>query len=414
MQVIAQRESLVTRTFASLAYRNYRLVWMGSVTEHMGEWMEVAAVLWLVHDLTRSALMLTVVGSCRFIPRLIFPVIGGMAADKMDRFRLLTLALLTDALLSLILAVLVKTGMVAIWHIIVISLLGGVTICFNHPARLSIVPNLVKREHLLNAVSLDNASVQASRFVAMPIAGYLMATFGVTPVFGVRALANLLAVCWLMFIREAPPLQPAGTAKFRNVIEGLKYLRENRLLMALVPLYLIPMLTLNTTNNFLPIFADNVLKIGATGYGFLQAAPGLGSLAGLIALAALPSDRINGALLFVASCILGFVLVFFSLSTWTSLSLVLLLATGAMNTAFITINTVLIQSHVSDAMRGRVLSLREIANGLGPAAGLIFGAIAERTSAPFALETLGAGCIAAAFLFAFLLPRVRVAQISME
>jgi len=410
---MAQSESLATRTFASLGYRNYRLVWLGSVTEHFGEWMEVAAVLWLVHELTRSPLILTVVGSCRFIPRLIFPVIGGMVADKMDRFRLLTIALLGDAFFSLVLAVLVKSGIVAIWHIIVLSLLGGITICFNHPARLSIVPNLVKREHLLNAVALDAASVQASRFVAMPIAGYLISGFSVVPVFGVRAVCNLLAVCWIMLInkKEIPP-QVTRKTGFRNVIEGLKYLRKNTLLRALVPLYLIPMLTLNTSNNFLPIFADNVLKIGASGYGFLQAAPGLGSLVSLIALAALPLYRLNGALLFATGGILGFSLVLFSVSTWTSLSLMLLLLTGGMITTFITINTTLIQSHVSDAMRGRVLSLREIANGLGPSASLIFGIIAERTSAPFAMELLGIICIAVSLLLALLLPKVRTAQIS--
>ena len=316
---MTQTESLATRTFVSLGYRNYRLVWLGSVTEHLGEWMEIAALLWLVHDLTGSPLMLTVVGSCRYIPMLIFPILGGMAADKMDRYRLLIMALVAAALLSLVLAVLVKTGTVQIWHIIILSLLGGVCTCFNHPARLSIVPNLVEKEHLLNAISLDSASVQASRFIAMPIAGYIISSFGVIPVFGVRAIGNLLAVCWLMFIktgRFVPQVQ--RRTGLRNVIDGLKYLRGDILLMALVPLYLIPMLTQNTVNNFLPIFADNVLKIGASGYGLLQAAPGLGALVSLIALAAMPFHRVNGMLLFTTSGILGLSLLLFSLSPWTS------------------------------------------------------------------------------------------------
>lgn len=408
-----QTESLVSRTFASLSYRNYRLVWLGSVTEHLGEWMEMAALLWLVHDLTGSPLMLTVVGSCRFVPMLIFPILGGMVADKMDRYRLLIIALVMAALLSLILAILVKTGTVAIWHIIILSLLGGVTTCFNHPARLSIVPNLVKKEHLLNAISLDSASVQASRFIAGPIAGYLIFHFGVIPVFGVRAIGNLLAVCWLMFIKTghlAP--QIARQTGLRNVTDGLKYLRGNTLLMALVPLYLVPMLAQNTSNNFLPIFADNVLKIGASGYGLLQAAPGLGALISLIALAAMPFYRVNGMLLFTASGILGISLLLFSLSPWPSLSMVLLLITGGMITTFMTVNTALIQSHVSDAMRGRIISLREIANGLGPTGSLLFGAIAEQTSAPFALELLGITCIVVSLFLTFFLPKVRLTQVA--
>ena len=407
----AKAESLAARTFASLGYRDYRLVWLGSVTEHLGEWMEIAALLWLVHELTNSPLMLTLVGSCRFIPMLIFPVLGGMVADKMDRYRLLIIALLAAALLSLILAVLVNTGTVAMWHIIILSLLSGVTTCFNHPARLSIVPNLVKKEHLLNAISLDSASVQASRFIAMPIAGYLISGFGVVPVFGARTVGNVLAVVWLMFIKTRH-FSPQATPQkgFRNVLDGLKYLRENTLLMALLPLYLIPMLTQNTSNNFLPIFADKVLKIGASGYGFLQAAPGLGALASLIALAAMPSYRVNGTLLFATTGITGIALVLFSVSPWTLLSLILLLITGGMLTSFMTINTALIQSHVSDAMRGRIISLREIANGLGPTGSLLFGAIAERSSAPFALQLLGIACVAVALLLAFFLPKVGLTQ----
>src|SRR5512135_632414 len=224
MSAVAKPESLIYRTFASLGYRDYRLVWLGSVTEHLGEWMELAALLWLVNDLTHSPLMLTIVGSCRFIPMVFFPVLGGMVADKMDRRRLLIGALLLAVCLSIILAVLVKTGIVAVWHIIILSLLSGVATSFNHPARQAMVPNLVKKDHLLNAISLDSASVQASRFIATPIAGYLIAGHGVVPVFGARAIGALLAVCWLTFVKiDLQPPAVAARAAFRNVVDGLKY-----------------------------------------------------------------------------------------------------------------------------------------------------------------------------------------------
>jgi MFS transporter, DHA1 family, staphyloferrin A biosynthesis exporter len=407
---MTETNSLLNRTFVSLGYRDYRFVWLGSVTEHMGEWMELAALLWLVNDLTHSPLMLTVVGSCRFIPMVFFPVLGGMVADKMDRRRLLTLALLVAACLSVILAVLVKTGIVAVWHLVVLSLLGGVATSFNHPARQAMVPNLIKKEHLLNAISLDSVSVQASRFIATPIAGYLIASYGVFPVFGARAVGALLAVCWLGFVRIQLKPPPAGAKTgFRNVIEGFRYVRESVLLVALVPLYLIPWIAQNTSNNFLPIFARDILKIGASGYGLLQAAPGLGALASLIALAAIPYSRVNVSLLFVTSGILGLSLFLFSLSAWPIPSMLLLLIAGAMITSFTTINSALIQNHISDSMRGRVMSLREVANGVGPAGSLAFGALAEQTNTPFSLALLGIICVAVSVFVAFHLSKLRQA-----
>ena len=146
---MAKAESLFFRTFVSLGYRDYRLVWLGSVTEHFGEWMEMAALLWLVNELTHSPLMLTIVGSCRYIPMVIFPIFGGMVVDMMDRRRMLICSLLGAAFLSVILAILVKTGTVAIWHLIILALMSGVTTSLNHPARQSMVPNLVKRNTFL-------------------------------------------------------------------------------------------------------------------------------------------------------------------------------------------------------------------------------------------------------------------------
>lgn len=403
--------SIVYRTFASLNYHDYRLVWLGSVTEHLGEWMELVALLWLVNELTHSPLMLTIVGSCRYIPMIIFPIFGGMIADSMERRKLLIIALLAAASLSIILAILVKTGIVAIWHIIVLSLLSGVTTSLNHPARHSIIPNLVPREHLLNAISLDSASVQASRLVATPIAGALISYFGVIPVFGIRALGTLSAVGWLLFVRIKLKPVPTNNTPFRNVIEGLKYVRRNILLLSMVPLYLLPMLSQNTYSNFLPVFATDILKIGPTGYGILQGAPGLGALISLIGLASFGSYRIKGSHLFLISGILGLSFIIFSLVHLPLFSILLLIIIGGMITSFMTINTALIQSQVSDVMRGRVMSLREIAFGIGPAGSLIFGAIAESYSVTFALGLLGTLCLLISISLYLLLPKVRTTTV---
>ena len=205
---VSQQKSFWSRTFVGLRYRNFRLVWLGSVTEHTGEFMEIAAILWLVNELTHSPLWLTVVGSARFIPMIIFPLIGGVVADRMNRRKLLIVSLTVSASLSIFLAVLAATGIVNLTHLIVISLLGGVAMSFNHPARQTIVPNLVNREHLLSAISLDTLSVHMSRATGMPIAGYLIVILGVWPIFIIRAVGCLISISLLTQAR-VPATPPA-------------------------------------------------------------------------------------------------------------------------------------------------------------------------------------------------------------
>lgn len=404
---IAERtgqESYWSLMLASLRYRDFRLVWLGSLTEHFGEFMQIAAILWLVNEMTKSPLMLTVVGSCRFMPMIFFPLAGGVVADRVNRRSLLIIALLSSMLLSGCLATLAVTRIIIVWHLIVISLLSGIVTSFNHPARQSIVPNLVKREHLLNAVALDTISVQTSRFIGMPVAGYLLAIVGAWPIFVIRALGCLLAIFWLLLARV--PLTPASTktqAPGQSFIDGFRYLRTNSIIFGLVLLYLIPRLVMNTYTNFLPVFANDILRIGAVGYGYLQAAPGLGAILSLIGLTLLTYYRRRIMVLVGTGIAMGIGLIGFSASPWIFLSLPLLAVVGAMTTAFNAVNTTIIQSAIPDEVRGRVMSWREVQFGLGPTGSILFGAIAQYTGVTTSLGLLGGICIIISlFLMLFL------------
>ncbi len=399
---------MLLRIFDSLHYRSFRLVWLGSVTEHTGEFMEVGAIFWLVNELTHSPLMLTIVGSCRYAVMILFPIIGGVAADRMDRRRLLIISLLGSAFLSVCLAVLVFTDLVAISHLIIISLLGGVAMSFNHPARQSIVPNLVKKEHLLNAISLDTISVQASRLVGMSLVGYVITMMGTWPIFIMRALGCLLAIFWLSLAMIPPtPGTTNVQTPWQNLAEGFHYLRGNTLLIGLILLFLIPMLSSNTYGSFLPVVAEDILHIGAVGYGYLQAMPGLGAIFALIGLTLLTHYKWKVKLFLVAGVVMGISLFGFSTSSWVFLSLPLLVVIGGMNTALMALNMTLIQGNVSDELRGRVISWREIAFGLGPTGSILFGAIARYTGVPFSLGLLGGFCLVVFLVLIIFLPRFR-------
>jgi MFS family permease len=334
--------------------------------------------------------MLTVVTAARFVPMMIFPIIAGVVADRVNRRSLLMTALLSSGVLSLCLALLVATGLIAVWHLIVMGLLGGVVMSFNHPARQTILPNLIKKEHLLNAISLDFISVLAARMVGMALAGYLMVLIGLWPIFVMRALGCIFAVLWLRLARIPPtPVSTKETTAGQSLMEGFHYLRSNPVILGLVVLYLIPWLAGNTISSFLPVFANDILHIGAVGYGYLQASPGLGALTALVGLTFFTYYKSKPRLLVGAGIIMGLGLIGFSASTRPFLSFPFLMIIGAMHTAFSTINTTIIQGLAPDSLRGRIMSWREVAFGLGPTGSIIFGAIAQATGVQISLGILG-------------------------
>ena len=403
-----RQEPYLSLMLASLRYRNFRLVWLGSLTEHFGEFMEIAAILWLVNELTHSPLMLTIVGGSRFIAMIFVPLVGGVVADRVNRRNLLVAALAGSAILSITLTMLALTGLIAIWHLIVISLLGGVAMRFNHPARQTIIPNLIKKEHLLNAISMDVISVHASLMFSMLAAGYLISAIGVGPIFIIRAVGCLMAINFLL-LAKIPPTPPTSReqAPWHNLTEGFHYLRSNLIIVSLILLYMIPWLTHNTTVNFLAIFASDILHVSAIGYGYLQAAPGLGAIISLIVLTFLTYYRRKPALLIGSGILMSIGLIAFSASQWMSLSLLLLVIFGGMQTVFNTVNTTIIQGAVPDEVRGRVMSWREVTFGLGHSGSIIFGAIAQYTGVPISLGLLGGISLVASLLLIAFLPRFR-------
>ena len=403
-----QQKSFWSLTFVGLRYRNFRLVWLGSVTEHTGEFMEIAAILWLVNELTHSPLWLTVVGSCRFISMILFPLLGGVVADRVNRRKLLIVALTGSGLLSACLAVLAATGIVNLVHLIVISLLGGIAMSFNHPARQTIVPNLVNREHLLNAISLDTLSVHMSRALGTPIAGYLMVLLGVWTIFVIRAVGCLIAISLLLQAR-VPATPPAARteAPWHNLAQGFRYLRSNTLILILVLLYALPYMAQNTYINFLPIFANDILHVGAVGYGYLQGAPGIGAIIFMIALGLMTYYKGKFRLVIGSGLIMSIGLLILAVSPWFALSLPLIVLIGGMVTIFVAVETTLIQGTIPDEVRGRILSWREILFGLGPTGSIIFGAIAQYTGVPFSLGILGVICLVVSLLLILLLPRFK-------
>lgn len=403
------------RTFLAIKlYRNYRLLWLGSMTEHMGEWMESAATLWLVHQLGGTAFDLAMVGFLRHFPLIFLSTLGGAVADRVNRRNLVVYTLFFMASLSIVLLFLVRTGQVQIWHVFALSAASSLATAFNHPGRQTLVPNLVEKKHLMNAVTLDNTTTTASRAIGVPIAGLLIFQFGVTPVFGFRAIGALLAIVWLMMIKV--PLTPTVEKKqseWKRIVEGWSYMKANPLIMSQVGMYFFAYFAGQASGGFMPIFAKDVLGASARGYGFLQAAAGFGAIIGLITLATLGDFNRKGLYLFIAGIAMTLFTAFFAMSPFFILSFILLIAAGAMNNTYMAVNATIIQTAVDDKVRGRVMAWREIAFGLAPLSGLITGKVAtymgptEAIGVPRALLLMSLIFTAIIVALLFLLPRVR-------
>lgn len=358
--------------------------------------METIALLWLINQMTHSPLMGTLMVTLRYLPLTVFAFVGGIVADRFDRRRLLIYALAISAVFSIALAVLVHTGRIQPWHILAYSALAGIITSFNHPARHTLVPNLVKKEHFLNAITLDNASVTASRIIGAPLAGFIISFAGTTPVLGLKAVGALLAIFWLSWVR-APVTSPEAKkgTPFRNFTEGMQYVGEHKAVLTQVLLYLLPFFVTNSYTGLLPYFATNNLHIGPGLYGILSAAPGAGALMATFVLASFVNFRRKGLVLLLGGIAQGMGLILFaSSSSFYLLSLLLLVTVGGANTIFMTLNNTIIQEMIPDQVRGRVMSLREVSMGLGPGGSLISGAIAGVFGVPLALGTAGGISIA--------------------
>ena len=373
----------------SLKYRDFRLVWLGSLSEHMGEWMELAGFIWLARQLTDDFFLVAMIGSSRFIAMLFVPILGGVLADRVNRRSQLIGSLLFMTTLSLTLLLLVHTGAIAIWHMFALGFLGGVATSFNHPARQAIIPNLVKKEHLFNAISLDTISVMGSIVVSAPIAGLIMRDIGVTPLFGLRAAGSILAIGWLLFVKT--DLMPRGERHHpvRDILDGFGYLRRNTIVLILIALFFIPMAGQRAFMDLLSVFALDVLDVREFEYSLLYAASGLGALVSLLVLAPLGNYRHKGWLLFGTGLVTGLAQAAYgtSLLFWPSIAFVIVM--GGARTAFMTVNTTMIQANISDDVRGRVMSMREIFMGLGPVGGIVAGAIAKYASPAVAMQAIG-------------------------
>ncbi|OGF53701.1 MAG: hypothetical protein A2Z21_01325 [Candidatus Fraserbacteria bacterium RBG_16_55_9] len=400
------------QTFRALRHRNFRLFWWGQLISVSGSWMQLAAQGWLVYRLTGSAFYLGLVGFARYVPVLLFSLFGGVIADRFPKRNLVILTQCIALIQAFLLAILTSTGTVQIWHIIVLSSLLGLVNAFDTPARQSFIVEMVGKEDLMNAIALNSSVFNASRIVGPVVAGVLVPTLGEASCFflnGVSFLAVLVSLLRMDADSLSPaPSEAANGSVWRKLREGLDYARSDAAILTLLALVSISSVFALPYSTLMPAFARDVLGLGATGYGAMLAAVGLGALSGALVLASWGSRFPKGRLFTIGNLLFPLGLIAFSFSRSFVLSELLLILVGL---GFILQNAMantLLQTTAKEGFRGRVMSMHTLAFiGLSPLGDLQAGTAAHFLSVPLIVKLGAFVCLGAALWAIWKRPELR-------
>ena len=403
------------RAFAS---SQFRLFWGASLASIVAFFMTMIARGWLVLDMTDSAFLVTAVNAVGMLPMLVFSLYGGVIADRMNR-RLVLIA--TDVFSFIIiaaLAVLVLTNVIQVWQVFALTIIHGTVFALGMPARAATVSNLVSRQDLASGVALFTTIFSSAQLVGPAMAGYLITAHGMGVPF-VAACVILVPAMALLLNLKIPTTEPRPQAAQRgsilaSITEGLGYVRRHSIIVGLMLMGLATTVFAMPYQTLLPVFARDVLDVGASGLGWLGAMGGAGAIAGSITVATFSNPRQMKFLMLTGGIGLGAFIVLFAISTVFLVSLALILCVGFFFQTFMTSNFTLVQIVSPDSIRGRVLSIRMIALGLGPVGMVLLGTGAELFGPARATAVMGAIAVVMVVSILIAIPSLRRVDAALE
>ena len=393
----------IRQTFSSLTVRNYRLFFFGQVISTTGTWMQVLGQAWLVLKLTGSGTALGFVVALQFLPVLFVGAWAGVVVDRFPRRNLLLVTQFAAGILAGILGLLVATDAVVLWHVYALALGLGLVNALDNPARQSFITEMVNKEHLTSAVSLNSIQLNLTRVLGPALAAVLIASTGLASLFVSNALSYIAVIIALLLMkREHLYIVPTIPVAKGQLAEGLRYVRNSPIIVVtLLMMAIIGTLTYEFTVS-LPLFAQVTLNGTATTYAKLSAALGIGSIIGAISTA--NRKHTNGMMLIRAAFLFGLAVIFFSLAPVLWVALILLLVVGYFSVCFLSLGNIILQMETLPEMRGRVMGLWAVAYlGSTPIGGPTIGWISETFSPRWGLAVGGIAAISAGILGAVVL-----------
>ena len=392
--------------FHSFRYRNFRILWYSNGLSTIANWIQQTTIGWLVFDLTGSGSILGLMNGLRSIPMFFLTPVAGVAADRMDRKRLMLSTQLVLLLGTLTVAIILLIGQLAVWHLFVFSIVVAIAMAFNQPVRQTAIFDVVPRSVVPNALALSNMGMSVTRVLGPGAGGLLLATMGASGNFFIQAAALLAATLTILMLRLPPRSAPSlhHQSPFRDMRDGFAYVGQDRrvrglLLMGLMP----PIFLWPYWNALMPIFAKEALHTGPTGLGILLGAAVVASITGF--------ER-RGLLQLVAMLGMSGAMVGFALSPTVPIAVAFLFLGGFIEQFYMVTNQTITQLITPDHMRGRVVSLMQIPMFVFPLGSLLGGILADVFGIRGTVITMTSIGAAIALLFLIGTPEVRKLRLS--
>lgn len=395
-------------TFSAFSIPSYRWYWSGNLASFFAQFMQMPAQAWLAFQLTHSPLMLGLVSAAQGVPQFVFNLFSGVIIDRVQKRDIIRISQAAIIINTLAIAILITTGHIQYWNLLIAAFLTGSINAFNMPARNSMVSELVPQDKLYNAYALNAGATNTAKVAAPALAGLLISWMGTQGAYYVGAAFNVIAIASVSFLpATSKPRLVAGVSYFDNIKEGFRYLKLHNILLLLLGMEVVLTFFGMSYQGLMPVFAD-MLQVNAQAYGFMMSAIGVGALVGSIVIASLGNFKRKGLLLIFAGVAFGAMLVIFGNSGRIGdflhigsnlyyMAAFFLMLMGLSAAAYTATSLTLIQMSITDEVRGRVTSMYQMVTALSPVSFSFSGALAQGFGTSMALTIMGT-CLAFFFL----------------
>ncbi len=403
------------RAIEAFRYRECGLILYGQIFVSMAQWMDEVTRSWLIYELTNSAVQLGLVRGVQAIPFLLLSPVAGSFADRYSRKMQLVAAQVLNGLVYGVTALLIFTGQIKPWHVYVTALLMAVAQTFQQPARASMIADAVPPAYLTNAIGLNSVIGNVCRSAGPALAGVLIAKFGTGGAYSVQTLFLFLATIWTLQLHSGQHSSASfqghsahGESFGQSIIEGWKFswrneaVRTGLLAVMFVSLLIVPFRTL------LPVFARDLLRVGATGQGLLVTAMGIGGLCGAALIASAGEELPRGMFMLGSVALYGFIIVIFAASPWFQLSIVMMGIVGLCHVHSHALVQTVIQSYSPSELRGRTMAIYNMNNMVMMVGSILVGTLSSLLGARWAVASMGAVGALAMIMIYMVLPRARL------